>query len=107
MRPGSRPGSGNGIASAEMGGAMTEQVGTFAAFDLSAEVGRALEELGFEGPTPVQRDTIPPLLEGRDVIAQAQTGTGKTAAFGIPIVERAEPKLRKPQALILAPTREL
>ncbi len=84
-----------------------EEVGTFAAFELSEPVMRALAELGFEGPTPVQRDTIPPLLAGRDVIAQAQTGTGKTAAFGIPIVERAEPKLRKPQALILAPTREL
>src|SRR6266545_3017649 len=98
------------MGSARSGGAMTEQVehaGTFAAFELAEPVMRALAELGFEGPTPVQRDTIPPLLEGRDVIAQAQTGTGKTAAFGIPIVERAEPKLRKPQALILAPTREL
>src|SRR5688500_3846203 len=80
---------------------------TFESFGLSDHVRQALNELGFEGPTPVQRDTIPPLLAGQDVIAHAQTGTGKTAAFGIPIVERAEPKLKKPQALILAPTREL
>ena len=85
----------------------SEAPATFASFDLSAHVRQALEELGFEGPTPVQRDTIPSLLAGRDVIAHAQTGTGKTAAFGIPIVERADPKLKKPQALILAPTREL
>src|SRR5581483_5772346 len=79
----------------------------FRAFDLSAPVLRALDDLGFEAPTPVQRATIRLLLAGRDVIAQAQTGTGKTAAYGIPIVERADPKLRRPQALVLAPTREL
>src|SRR5688572_4024797 len=84
-----------------------KEQGTFEGFDLSPEVTRALEELGFEGPTPIQRDVIGPLLAGRDVMAQAQTGTGKTAAFGVPIVERTDPRLRKPQALILAPTREL
>ncbi|HEU5316400.1 MAG TPA: DEAD/DEAH box helicase [Chloroflexota bacterium] len=80
---------------------------SFDAFDLSAPVTRALAELGFDVPTPIQREAVPPLLAGRDVVAQAQTGTGKTAAFGIPIVERAEPRLAQPQVLILAPTREL
>src|SRR5581483_8100831 len=79
----------------------------FRAFGLSAPVLRALDALGFEAPTPIQEATIRLLLAGRDVIAQAQTGTGKTAAYGIPIVERANPKLRRPQALVLAPTREL
>jgi ATP-dependent RNA helicase DeaD len=79
----------------------------FRAFGLSAPVLRALDALGFEAPTPIQEATIRLLLAGRDVIAQAQTGTGKTAAYGIPIVERADPKLRRPQALVLAPTREL
>ena len=63
--------------------------------------------MGFEEPTPVQVETIPMLLEGRDVIAQAQTGTGKTAAFGIPIVQAIERPGRTPSALILCPTREL
>lgn len=80
---------------------------TFAEFELSAAVMQALTGLGYGEPTPVQAKAIGPLLEGRDVIAQAQTGTGKTAAFGIPIAERAEPRLRKPQVLVLVPTREL
>jgi superfamily II DNA/RNA helicase len=79
----------------------------FAVFGLSQPVLRALEELGYEAPTPIQRATIRFMLEGRDVIAQAQTGTGKTAAFGIPMMERIDVKDRTPQALVLAPTREL
>ena len=63
--------------------------------------------MGFEEPTPVQVETIPLLLKGRDVIAQAQTGTGKTAAFGIPIVQAIERQGKAPSALILCPTREL
>ncbi|MBI5598980.1 MAG: DEAD/DEAH box helicase, partial [Deltaproteobacteria bacterium] len=63
--------------------------------------------MGFEVPTPIQEKTIPALLTGRDVIGQAQTGTGKTAAFGIPIVERVDRAGHGVQALILAPTREL
>ena len=74
---------------------------------LSDEVLRAIDILGFEEPTPIQMRTIPLLLEGRDVLAQAQTGTGKTAAFGLPIVERVEIAKRVVQALVLAPTREL
>jgi ATP-dependent RNA helicase DeaD len=79
----------------------------FGGYGLSAEVLQAVEELGYEAPTPIQAQTIPLLMAGRDVIAQAQTGTGKTAAFGIPIVERVDPAVRAPQALVLAPTREL
>src|SRR5436305_6535446 len=63
--------------------------------------------MGFEEPTPVQASAIPCLLQGRDIIAQALTGTGKTAAFGVPIAERVEPGERRPQAIVLTPTREL
>ncbi|MDQ3269756.1 MAG: DEAD/DEAH box helicase, partial [Pseudomonadota bacterium] len=68
---------------------------------------RALNDVGYESPSPIQAATIPPLLEGRDVLGQAQTGTGKTAAFALPILARIDPKQSKPQALVLAPTREL
>src|SRR5947208_1883640 len=79
----------------------------FAAFSLSRPVLRALKEMGFEEPTPVQAKAIPLLLEGRDVVAQALTGTGKTAAFAIPLVEAVEPGRNVVQAVVLAPTREL
>lgn len=70
---------------------------------------RAIEEIGFENPMPVQEKVIPHLLdqESGDVVALAQTGTGKTAAFGLPLLQRIDTELRKPQALILSPTREL
>ena len=68
---------------------------------------RALADVGYESPSPIQAATIPPLLEGRDMIGQAQTGTGKTAAFALPILAQIDPAQRKPQALVLAPTREL
>ncbi len=73
---------------------------------------RALADVGYESPSPIQTATIPPLLEGRDMIGQAQTGTGKTAAFALPILARilstpASPRETRPQALVLAPTREL
>jgi ATP-dependent RNA helicase DeaD len=86
---------------------------SFADLGLSPEVLKAVEELGYEAPTPIQEATIGLLLQGHDVIGQAQTGTGKTAAFAIPIIERLDPDLAdergKPrvQALVLAPTREL
>jgi ATP-dependent RNA helicase DeaD len=67
----------------------------------------ALAHLGYERPTPIQEQAIPPLLEGRDVIGQAQTGTGKTAAFGLPMVEYVDPEAVEVQALVLTPTREL
>jgi ATP-dependent RNA helicase DeaD len=71
------------------------------------EVLRSIEELGFENLFPIQAQAIMPLLEGRDVIGQAQTGTGKTAAFGVPMVERLNPETQKVQGLVLVPTREL
>ena len=81
---------------------------SFDALGLSPALLRAVRELGFTVPTPVQHAAIPPALAGKDVLASAQTGTGKTAAFGIPLIERLMPLPRKKtQALILAPTREL
>lgn len=79
----------------------------FNELNLSVEVTRALEDMGFEKATPIQAEAIPPVLEGLDIIGQAQTGTGKTAAFGIPLLEKIDPKIKNPQALILCPTREL
>ncbi|HMK44602.1 MAG TPA: DEAD/DEAH box helicase [Dissulfurispiraceae bacterium] len=78
----------------------------FEDLDLTKDVLKAVLAMGFEEPTPIQAAAVPLILAGRDVIGQAQTGTGKTAAFGIPIVERC-PKGKKPFALILEPTREL
>jgi ATP-dependent RNA helicase DeaD len=79
----------------------------FAALALSPEVQQALVDVGYEAPSPIQAATIPPLMAGRDVLGQAQTGTGKTAAFALPILSRLEARPGKPQALVLAPTREL
>ncbi|MDF3981910.1 DEAD/DEAH box helicase [Luteibacter sp. PPL201] len=79
----------------------------FSALALDENVVRALTEVGYETPSPIQAATIPPLLDGRDVIGQAQTGTGKTAAFALPVLSRIDLKPGKPQALVLAPTREL
>ena len=81
---------------------------TFEKLGVSEEIRKAIEELGFENPMPVQEEVIPYLLGNRnDVIALAQTGTGKTAAFGIPILQKIDPKSRDTQALVLSPTREL
>lgn len=81
---------------------------TFEELGVSEEIRRAIEELGFEHPMPVQEEVIPYLLGNRnDVIALAQTGTGKTAAFGIPVLQRIDPASRETQALVLSPTREL
>ena len=81
---------------------------TFKELGVSEEICKAIEELGFENPMPVQEEVIPYLLGNRnDVIALAQTGTGKTAAFGIPILQKIDPKSRDTQALVLSPTREL
>ena len=80
----------------------------FYEFGLSDEVLKALSDMGFEEPTPIQKIAISHALKGRDIIGLAQTGTGKTAAFGIPIVEKGKSgKSRNPYALVLAPTREL
>lgn len=80
---------------------------TFESLGLSASIVKTLSLLGYESPTPIQAEAIPVFLKGGDLIAQAQTGTGKTAAFALPIVEQIEMTGTKPQALILAPTREL
>jgi len=79
----------------------------FAALGLREPLVRTLAALGYEAPTPIQERTIPLLLAGRDVIGQAQTGTGKTAAFALPILEKIDPEVRDTQALVLTPTREL
>jgi ATP-dependent RNA helicase DeaD len=81
--------------------------GTFAELGLGPEALRAIADLGYGAPTPIQEQTIALLLAGHDVIAQAPTGTGKTAAYGLPIVERLEVAELRPQALIMTPTREL
>ena len=80
---------------------------TFAELGLSKSILDALAHLGYEDPTPIQEQAIPALLEGRDVIGQAQTGTGKTAAFGLPMLEFVDPEAAEVQALVLTPTREL
>ena len=74
---------------------------------LDPRIRRALSDMGFETLTPIQEQAIPSLLEGKDIIGQAQTGTGKTAAFGIPLIARVDPSLQKLQAVVLCPTREL
>ena len=79
----------------------------FGALELHPDVARAIDELGFMAPTPVQAQAIPILRSGKDLLAQAQTGTGKTAAFAIPIIEKVDPALKQPQALVIVPTREL
>lgn len=79
----------------------------FEELDLRPEILRAVVEMGFEEATPIQAKAIPVIMAGDDIVGQAQTGTGKTAAFGIPILSKIDPKLKKTQALILCPTREL
>ena len=79
----------------------------FEELHLARELLRAVEDVGFEEMTPIQAAAIPLILEGKDIIGQAQTGTGKTLAFGLPIVESINPKTKKIQAIILCPTREL
>ncbi|MBN6149065.1 DEAD/DEAH box helicase [Xanthomonas sp. AmX2] len=79
----------------------------FADLGLSPAVMKAVVDVGYESPSPIQAATIPALISGRDLLGQAQTGTGKTAAFALPILSRLDFSQRKPQALVLAPTREL
>jgi ATP-dependent RNA helicase DeaD len=79
----------------------------FADLELAASVLKALDDVGYETPSPIQAEMIPHMLAGKDVLGQAQTGTGKTAAFALPILSRIEIGRREPQVLVLAPTREL
>jgi ATP-dependent RNA helicase DeaD len=83
------------------------QVTAFKDLGLSPDIQQALDELGFEEPTPIQEQAIPELLGGHDVIGQAQTGTGKTAAFGLPLLQYLDPENDEVQAVVLTPTREL
>ena len=79
----------------------------FSRFGFSAELLQALDAIGYREPSPIQQAAIPELLLGRDLVGQAQTGTGKTAAFALPMLARLDPEQSKPQVLVLAPTREL
>ncbi len=80
---------------------------TFAELNLSQPILQGLTDMGFEEPTPVQRQCIPPLLNQKDIVGQAQTGTGKTAAFGIPVVQQTDISVQEVQTIIMCPTREL
>lgn len=84
-----------------------EQKMRFEDADIDGGILRAVQEMGFETMSPIQEKAIPVLLEGRDIIGQAQTGTGKTAAFGIPMIQNTDPYLKKLQGIVLCPTREL
>ncbi len=86
---------------------VTQAGPTFADLGLGEAILKSLKDVGYEAPSPIQQITIPALLRGGDIIAQAQTGSGKTAAFGLPIIEQMDGRDRHVQALILAPTREL
>jgi ATP-dependent RNA helicase DeaD len=86
---------------------MTDTIDSFAALQLPPALLSALTDVGYETPSPIQAACIPILLDGRDLLGEAQTGTGKTAAFALPILARIDLSIKKPQALVLAPTREL
>jgi len=87
---------------------MTEdQPRSFSELALAPAIYKVIDEVGYESPSPIQAESIPPLLEGRDLLGQAQTGTGKTAAFALPLLSRLDLKKKYPQILVLTPTREL
>ena len=87
---------------------MTEEIlTTFAELNLAPAINKVIKEVGYETPSPIQARSIPPLLEGRDLLGQAQTGTGKTAAFALPLLSHLDLKKKIPQILVLTPTREL
>ena len=84
-----------------------ENINTFGQFGLNDELMKAINDVGYETPSPIQLQTIPLLLEGKDIVGQAQTGTGKTAAFALPALQKIDTKSSKVQVLVLTPTREL
>ncbi len=86
---------------------MTQETVGFAALGIHPNVLAAIVAVGYEEPSPIQAQSIPLILEGHDMIGQAQTGTGKTAAFALPLLSRIDPSRREPQMLVLVPTREL
>ncbi len=94
------------FAGKEYGGSMTDTI-RFEDLNLDDRILRAVTEMGFEAPSPIQAQAIPVQTEGRDMIGQAQTGTGKTAAFAIPLLQKVDPRDKNIQAIILCPTREL
>ena len=83
------------------------QTEKFGDLPISGELRKAVRDMGFETMTPIQAKAIPLILEGRDIIGQAQTGTGKTLAYGLPMLDSVDPGVRKTQAIVLCPTREL
>ena len=85
----------------------TDQTPSFSDLELASPVLQAVSAMGYEAPTPIQAEAIPPLLAGRDLLGQAQTGTGKTAAFALPLLSRLDTQQKLPQVLVLTPTREL
>lgn len=86
---------------------MTDTLPTFEELGLNQNLLKSLQSVGYETPSPIQAESIPPLMEGKDLLGQAQTGTGKTAAFALPILQQIDLKKKSPQVLVLAPTREL
>lgn len=96
-----------GLEPSEAGDAAAPDGPTFAELGLAPALAAHLATLGYTQPTPIQARTIPVLLTGRDVLGQAQTGTGKTAAYGLPLLQRLDPRAGHIQALVLVPTREL
>lgn len=84
-----------------------ETMPSFSELGIAPAILKAIQEAGYETPSPIQAQSIPPLLEGRDLLGQAQTGTGKTAAFSLPLLSRLDGKQQAPQLLVLTPTREL
>ncbi len=84
-----------------------DKLTTFAELGLAPAIHQVIDEVGYETPSPIQAQSIPPLLAGRDLLGQAQTGTGKTAAFALPLLSRLDLKKKSPQILVLTPTREL
>ena len=86
---------------------MSDEITSFSQLDLAPALTRVVDEIGYETPTPIQAQSIPPLLAGRDLLGQAQTGTGKTAAFSLPLLSRLDVSKPYPQMLVLTPTREL
>ncbi len=79
----------------------------FDELNILPQILKGIKDMGFEEATPIQAQAIPVVMSGRDVIGQAQTGTGKTAAFGIPMLQKVDPSLKKTQVIVLSPTREL
>ena len=86
---------------------MEKEIVKFEDLNISENIKKALKDIGYTEMTEIQKQAIPYILEGKDVIGQSQTGTGKTASFGLPMIEKIDSKFKKTQSIILCPTREL